>query len=262
MSVGDFFDRDRVSNKMADIGIGQFTLLANISESTRFTSGVPTTVLEDGSFVQDHIILNPTTLEIRGQVADVTIRRTEFDELIERIQSDVGLINFYIGGKTASQIQKGVSFVNDIGDRLDGIDRLLNDGAQILDVFGLNTKNSSEKTNQKLFISAMEAAHFGKQLLSISMPFRTYKNMRLTSVVTTQDNTSGALSYAITAVQIRFAKTITQIEQAKNPTSNVGGQTENKNTVGTQTGNEVSPAKKQSILGGLGKVLSVTAEAL
>jgi len=54
-----------------EVGIGGFTAFAQISEKFSRSAKVPTTFLEDGSHVNDHIIREPLTVSIEGNVSDV-----------------------------------------------------------------------------------------------------------------------------------------------------------------------------------------------
>ena len=262
MAIEQFFGRERTPNQLTQIGIGKFTLMANVNETSKLSSTIPVTYLEDGSAVSDHIILNPPILEISGEVGDITLDNSDFDNLLENIQNSTGIIGFYVAKRTQSQLQQANLLINNIENKINAVNRILDDGEQILDLFGLTKKNTSEKTNQELFINSMESAHYGRQLLSINMPYRTYKNMRITSIVTTKTNESSGLQYTIIAQQFRFVRTQIVAVQANNPTPNLNGQTENKNTVGTQTGDNVAPERARSILSNTGRLSSSGLELL
>ena len=204
--VLEFLDRKKPSESTEEIGIGGFLLTARVLNTSNYTSKVPSTVLEDGSVVSDHIILNPLTLNISGFVSDIFLQSSPFDKILKRAQTAIGIISLYIPAKTASQLQNSLEFINEVTNRIDGLNADIANGKQLLSLFGLDGTGGSA-TIQESFVSAMESLHFGKQLISIDMPFRRHNNMRIDTVNISRDNTLNALSYSIKATQVRFAET-------------------------------------------------------
>ena len=54
-----------------EVGIGGFTAFAQVSEKFKSSASVPVTYLENGTHVNDHIIREPKTISIEGNVSDL-----------------------------------------------------------------------------------------------------------------------------------------------------------------------------------------------
>jgi hypothetical protein len=237
MAVIDFLNRQIDSAPVEEIGIGGFTLLARVRETTNHTADAPVTYLEDGSHVEDHIILNPIELQIEGSVSDVHVKKSALADIVTRYLPAVGLISGYVPDRTASQIQRAVQIAVDASDKIREADRVLEDGKQILSLFNPTT---SEKGLREQFLDSLDALYYGKQLVGIDMPFRRYDKMLITSRSIVRDNQQVALSFRISARQIRFAETVFNASSAiKSPSFGLNGQADSESSQGTQEGQAV-----------------------
>lgn len=247
MAIIDFLNKPFESTQKEEVGIGGFTAMVRVSESTSLTSTAPTTFLEDGSFANDHIVINPTVLTIDGDVSEIHIRRSALNEFLANVQANVGAIALYLPPKTQSQVQKANALANDFTDQVRKVDAAVAAGKQALSFLGNQTPGG--KPLQEKFIDAMESLHFGRQLVSIDMPYRRHDNMRITAVQTTRDNKGQNIKFKLTAEQIRFAETIfvDQSEFISNPSEGTGGQTDGVTDKGPQAGEPT----EQSLLFGL-----------
>ncbi len=239
------FGYDRTDDRQ-NIGIGGFTADVRVNESIQLTSDVPDHYVEDGSVINDHIINNPIILNIDGEVADINEKAVFAPAiLIKTIDKAADIIsNTYIGSKTEQMIQKIDKFAEPITKAYDELENALEQGQQVYDFFS----GQQEKTIQNDFFDFLNQIYYSKQLIDIEMPFRTYKNMRITSLTIVRDNTTTqALKYKLSAKQIRFAKTILvdSDQYFKKPSSSVKGKTTPKDNKGVVEGE----TQKKSFLG-------------
>ena len=232
MAVIDFLNRQREQPEQQEVGIGGFTLLARTRETFTYTSQVPTAYLEDGSFANDHIILDPMTLTIEGSVSDIFLRTDPAVEAIREVQSAIGNAAAYLPAKTASQAQRVASLGVDVVDRARQIDSAVQDGQQVLGILG---DKSPSKGLRERFIDSMESLHFGKQLIAIDMPFRRFDSMRITSISFSEDNKTHETNFSLTAQKVRFTDTIfVQLKPAPAPAPGLNGSTEGTTDKGSQ----------------------------
>jgi len=233
MAIIDYLNRQIDSAPIEEVGIGGFTLLARVRETTNHTADAPVTYLEDGSHVEDHIILNPIELQIEGSVSDIHIKSDPALEVVKRYLPSIGLISGYLPPRTQTQLQRAVGVAVEFSDKLREADRVIADGKQILSLF---TPTNSSKGLREQFIDSLDALYYGKQLISIDMPFRRYDKMLITSRSIIRDNQQIALSFRITARQIRFAETLLAESSVKAPSLGLNGQTESEASKGAQEG--------------------------
>lgn len=245
--IQDFINRQREGQPREEVGIGGFTMLARTRERYEYKSTIPSIPVEDGSFRNDHIILDPFTLSIDGNVSDVHLRPSPSVSAFRRGLAEVGNVAQFLPGKTQAQLSRAAGLVNDAADAVRRVNAAIDAGRQALDFFG--TKDSPSKTNIELFIDSMEALHLGKQLFAIDMPFRRHDNMVMTGLIVERNAEEEALSFTITAQKFRFVETIF-VEVARNPAGGTGGQTQPAANKGLQEGEPVETSLLSSLSGG------------
>lgn len=240
------------------VGIGGFNLDVRLDSSINFTMVAPENYVEDGSVINDHIVNDPITLSISGEVADIHIK-PEFDDFVletlrEKIQFKV--INTVL---TKQQQQK----IQSVVDKVTGALKLVKKGLDIYNRFNnRNEPTPKYRTIQDDFFDFLELNYINKRLLTIEMPFRNYENMLITSLTITKDNsTNQKLKYSLSAKEIRFA----EIAYAKadiyfdkptaKPTSTTKAKTTAKKDNGVADTKDVTKteSEQQSLLGRLFK---------
>lgn len=257
VSITDYLNRDK-PKPQADqsIGIGGFTAFVRVRDSYRRAADVPTVPVEDGSFLNDHIILKPLAITIEGDVSDIHLRAQPRVERPLRLPPELAdIIGEYEFERTQSQIDRALDIVDDAVDQVRSLEDQIERGRQILDIFGNQTlKNTGggAKSLQEQFLDAMEALHLGKQLITIDMPFRRLDNMVITSFVSQTDNQTDNTVFTIEAQQVRLATL--EFAQIRKPSPGLGGQTAPEQDQGTQEGEPVEESLafqiKTSLTGG------------
>lgn len=239
MATLDAFINRHIDSKPKErVGIGGFWMLATVNESINMNSKIPTAWLEDGSAAQDHIVLDPTTITIDGEVSDIWIERNVAMEAITRTQAQIGTIATYLPTRTQSQVQKINAITNDATDKIREIERAYENGKQLAGFFGVS---NAEKNIREQFIDHIESIHYGKVLISIETPYRVYDNMALPSIQINRDNQFEALTFKITAQKMRFADVVYADinEYFKKPGEGTEGKLESASGKGPQKPEEV-----------------------
>lgn len=247
--VSDFLNSKIQDVPTQEIGIGGFSAFVRVRDITKFSSEIPSTPVEDGSLVHDHIILKPLIISIEGDVSDVHLKSSPLIREFQKASATIGdLSSVYAPARTQSQISIVEAMDATILDAVNGIDALLDKGGQIFDMFG--NRDSTNKSIQNQFIDAMESAHLGRQLVSIEMPFRKRENMRITSFTASTDNVSDSIMFTLEAEQMKFAELVYSETAARKPASGLGGQTTNKVEKGAQEGVNTDRSILSHIFGG------------
>lgn len=185
------------------VGIGGFNLDVRLESSISFNMVAPENYVEDGSVINDHIINDPITISISGEVADIHIKPKFDDFVLETLREKVQfkIINTVLTKQQQQRIQKVVDKVSDAfktaNKAIDIYDRFIN----------RNEIKSSVRTSQDDFFDYIESIYLNKKLITIEMPFRNYENMLITSLSISKDNsTNQKLKYSLSAKEIRFAE--------------------------------------------------------
>lgn len=192
------------SPEIQEIGIGGFNLFARVTDSTSYETQAPTSVVEDGSYIGDHLINAPIKLSISGDVSDVFLNPPPQSQTAARLPS-VGVVTSLVPGRTASQAQRVARIINTARDRYRQIDDAIKNGRNAYDFAG---NKAGTKPLREQFIDYIESVHYGRQLVTISMPYRTHDSMAVTNVTITRDNQRKALTFSLTAQKFRIAQTI------------------------------------------------------
>lgn len=243
---------DEIKNNIAggkeepvEIGIDDITIMIRITESESYTSEVATTLLEDGSNASDHVIINPVTINITGDVSDIFRSASTFAQITDEIQSQIGAVDGYIPAKTQQQLSKISAIANDLNDVNRAIENAYNKGSNILNSFK-NNSNAADG-NQKKFYDEIVAKQRAGQRVKIKMPFKTHENMIITNIDFGWDNEFDSTGFSLSAQQIRFATSaVTRIDtQIINPSEGTGGSVEGE--VNKSTNNTESSALKSFV---------------
>lgn len=192
------------SSSLEQIGIGGFTLFARVSDQTQYSTASPTSVVEDGSFIGDHLINAPIRITINGDVADVFFNEPPRSQSETRLPT-VGNVTSFLPRRTPSQIQRAAKIVDSAADRRRAINEKVSLGANSGSFAG---NKSGSKPIREQFVDFIESVHYGKQLITISMPFRTHDSMAINDITITRDNQRQALTFTLTAQKFRIAKTV------------------------------------------------------
>lgn len=232
-----------------EIGIGGFTFFARVNDQTEYTTDSPTSVVEDGSYIGDHLINAPIKLTISGDVADIFLPSFVPSQSESRLPT-VGRTTSFFPGRTASQLQWISKIIDTAADRRREINEQMSGGANIKQLTG---NSSGGKSYREQFIDFIESIHYGKQLVEISMPFRKHDNMAINSVTVTRDNQRNALTFSLTAQRFRIAKTIyvSASQYYKKPAPAVKSQTASTSDKGVQSpasGDGAGAKKQKSVL--------------
>jgi len=192
------------SSSLEEVGIGGFTLFARVSDQTQYSTASPTSVVEDGTYIGDQLINAPIKITINGEVADVFFNSPPRSASESRLPT-VGKVSSFLPKRTPSQVQRVAKVVDSAGDSRRAINEKISLGAKPGDFAG---NKSGSKPIREQFVDFIETLHYGKQLTTISMPYRTHDSMAINDVTITRDNQRQALAFTLTAQKFRIAKTV------------------------------------------------------
>jgi hypothetical protein len=222
-----------------EVSIGGFTAFAQISEKFNRTAKVPTTFLEDGTHVNDHIIREPLTVSIEGNVSDLFVLPSEPVALLQEAQAQIGNITQYAPARTQVQLSRVSGLANDFTSAMDKADALISASQGATKYLGQQDKEA--QTNIEAFLKKMEGLQATDKLIKISTSFKNYTDMYITSLEVTRDNQSKAISFNLEAQKVRIAQTLfTKTTAAQNAAIATNGQTDDETDKGAQEGEEVS----------------------
>jgi hypothetical protein len=247
--IGDFINESifgsLLSSDTQTIGIGGYTAEVRIRDQMTLTSTAPTSYLEDGSFVQDHIINDPISFSLTGEIADIIIQSGINNNAFVSPLGDIGSITGFGTSFTASQQQVIDKAITSISDTVDKVNN-----ASPNDIFGLFQGLASDGSVSGSFVQFIKSIHASKTLISIQTAFGTMDNMRITSCTFDQVDNNWT-NYSMTLQEIRFAKIETvSVEETptKTPTGDASTQTQTAAEKGTVSGSTPNSTQEQSFL--------------
>jgi hypothetical protein len=218
------------------VGIGGFKTVSRVTEVVTMTREIPTTFLEDGSHVNDHIIRNPLSIRIQGTVSNVFQLPSPDVKRLQGVQAQVGNITQYAPTRTQSQISRITGLIGDASALVDRADAIISSGKQAASFLGFT--GAEGKTNIQKFIDFIESTYNSDALIDIDMPHKKYDKMCITSFEWERNNQTDSLEFTIEAQQFRFV-VIALSQIAPKPAAATGGQTKGKTNKGAQDGKKV-----------------------
>ena len=225
------------NDPLEEVGINGYKAFVRVNQKYSYESLVPSTALEDGSFIGDHIIRRPLTLSIEGNVSDTYLEEYIPINLARRAETILGSFSQYLPNRTAVQLNKISGILASVSNATEVIDDVINKGSQISDYIGLTQKKGT--LSQKSFVDYMRFLYGGDQLIYIDMPYKTFRNMRITLLEITKDNESESINFMLEAQEVIFARTVL-IKVAPSPALELEGSTESAVDKGIQEGVESS----------------------
>jgi len=242
--VSDFINAIFEDSIEQEVGIAGFTTFARVNNKTTKKNTVPITYLEDGSFLEEHIIREPILLSIEGNVSDVFIKPTNIIQEAKRLETTIENINQYLPERTIAQLHKIEELTSDLNNAIEETNQLIERTQQISSYVGF----LAEKNNTNKFLDAMNGAYSSNRVIIIEMHDRTYKNMIITLFETAKNNESNSINFTIEAQEVRYGVPEILIPvSAKNPDTSLGGATESAIDKGVQEGDEVETSVLSSI---------------
>jgi len=191
-----------IDSEYEKIGIGGFYFYASTSEGATKTATVTANPVENGSTINDHIIKNPTTITISGEVADIFIETPE-PLLLQGLVPPIGIIQDYLPGRTQTQISKINGMLATANDYYIAADTAIKKGAQLYDFF---TDKQADKSITSKFLEFFDTVYESSSILDVECIDKIFKNMAITSFVTNKLNTNN-YNFTITLQTIVEAKT-------------------------------------------------------
>lgn len=235
-AISDYLDRPQPTTPTEEIGIGGFTALVRVREHYRLAAEIPNTPVEDGSFINDHIIRRPLTITIEGNVADVFIRRSARATVLTRTLAEIGnLTSQFAPARTQTQLSKIASLANDASDALRRLDSVLDAGQQAYGFLG--NRDQAAKGVRESFLDAIEKSYNSGVPIAINMPYRRLNDMVITSFVSSTDNIEDTTTFTLEAQQLQYASAV--FAELATPAAGVGGQIDAEVDKGVQEGEDV-----------------------
>lgn len=246
MGAADYLNKGLDRSDRERVGIAGYELLAVVSESVNKTASIPDTFLEDGSNVQQSVNLNPLVVTITGEVGDIHITQSAFNEAFTRISANVGVITQYTPDSTGATVQRIEQLAQSISDKLRKVDQVIDDGKQIASFLG---NQDAAQNNREKFLDHFDKLYEGKQLISVETAFRRHDSMAIESLVTTTNNKSEIISFKIVVKKFQIASTafVQSNKLFNRPSASTKDQVSGETDQGVQAGEEST----QSLLGGL-----------
>lgn len=245
-AIRDFINGQFRDDETEEIGIGGFTTAAKLTESVKRTREVPTTLLEDGTQLSDHIIRNPLVVSIQGEVSNVYVKPSPVLARVRETEAVVGAAALYAPARTQAQLSKVASLTGDLQALIDRADQAIQTGQNVGQFLGFT--GDEGKTNIERFIDFVEGAHYSDVLIRIDAPFRTYRNMAIVLLDYERDSTTDSLRFTLEAQEVRVAETVfVELSAAANPAAGNNGQQASESDKGVQEGEDVPQSFFDSI---------------
>ena len=237
MPVEDLLKGLGEKEKVEEVGVAGFKATVVTRQTMEYNASAPTAWLEDGSYANDHIILDPITKTVEGFTGDVFLQSSPALQRYREINSQVGRVSSYLPGRTQAQLGRVNALAASARDALIEVETAVNVGKNALDFIG---NQDPEKPLREKFVDALVSIRDNRQLIPVEFESKVFKNMAIVGLSITRDNERRAVEYEITFKQLRFADTIYTDPANEFPEASPGtdGKIEGSRDKGSQSGEE------------------------
>jgi hypothetical protein len=225
-------DRIIATPQTPEFHIEGFVINGKLNETIEQKAEVTSNLVESGVIITDHIIVQPATITITGEVSDVEFlpKDPQQQAIDKRINKINDIIMPFIPPRTTFQINKIQSMVNKVDKYIDLATEEVKKGLQIYEL----VNPASGITRQQAFTAFFSMLLKAKTPITLTTKNKIWLNMALVGFSETSDQNS-FLSFSFTFQELRFAQTETiAVEQAKNPSSQAKDQVQEKVDIGQQ----------------------------
>lgn len=253
MPLFDLLKGPGAKEKVETIGVAGFKATVTTRETIEANASAPTAWLEDGSHANDHIILDPITKVVEGNVGDVYLESSPTLERFREIAGPVGRVTPYLPDRTQAQLQRAGDLAATVRDGLIAAQSAVRAGRNVFDLFGNQDDN---KPLGEQFVDRLLKIRAARELVPVEFNSKRFDNMAIVGLSVTRDNENGnAIEYEITFQQLRFAET-TFADPASgfpNASDALDGKTDGMRDKGVQAGKDAGESLasqiKESIFG-------------
>lgn len=248
MSVNDLLKAPGKKEKVETLGVAGFKAAVVTEQTLEQNAQAPTAWLEDGSYANDHIILEPVTFSVTGNVGDVFLQTAPRFQRLREINSTLGRTTTYLPGRTQAQLGRVQAFQATARDALIEVQTAVDQGQQVAELFG---NQDQEKPLRERFVDTLTAIRNERQIVPIEFEGRRYDDMAITGLSITRDNQQRAVEFEVSFKQLRFADTVytDPAEAFPSASQGTGGKTQGPRDKGKQSGQQEPSSIFSNIIG-------------
>ena len=190
--------------------INNFTFHLRKSESVKLQSQITDYVLENNATIQNHIVLQPLTITLTGEIGEKVKKARRKNIVSSYIQDKLNPISAF-NSEFTTKAQQYINTFNDIVEKIDDTFSLINSVTDYI----LNLSKNLEPKQLEAF-TALLAMWKSRELISINTDFCCLDNMVIQSVDFSQNEETNMKSeVSITLKQLTFTETKTVKKTSK-----------------------------------------------
>jgi hypothetical protein len=193
-----------IKEKNPPRGISGFLFDIAATDNVSHAAQITDHYVEDNSSVQDHIAFDPVKITITGKMGELVYTKNQglafLSAAIDRL-TPLGVLK----PEQSLQAQRYIAAVDQLGSALTSAKKVFNDLSSIFD------DNPAQNAQQKAF-SRFESYFFGRTLLTVETPWKTYDSMVIENWTADQDAESMyETTFTLTFKQVRYVGTTVNI---------------------------------------------------
>lgn len=189
----------------SSLGISGFLFDIPDTESITLSSDITDHYTENNSFINDHIVRKPITLNLTGFIGELVFRPPAgIQGAIQAILNRLETVDAYTGGKTPGAVQKAEEVLGQAQSAVSAINQTLD---TVQNVVGFFEGEGVKLTAQEEAYDALFALWQSAELLTVQTPWFFYTNMAILNITFTQSGESESITdIAINLKEMRIAE--------------------------------------------------------
>lgn len=193
---------------MSTKGIAGFEFDVAMESSIAHSADITENYVENNNFINDSIIIKPAQITMTGLIGEKVFKLPGgITGALRQLNSKLGEISAFTGGKTIGAIQKTQEIINNAQTALDAINTTIDNIQNVLDFIDNSINSNIKNTQQLKAYNKLKALMYSKQSLTVLTPWGYFDSMMIENMSPSQDAATNDFStFSVTLKEVRFGE--------------------------------------------------------
>lgn len=212
------------------------------TENGSFSAQITDHYLEDGEFVQDHVIFEPAKFSLTADVAELVYEKSAIEKYVQQVLDRLGILNVLTPAQSQSAKKAFAEY-----ERLKSA--ALSVAKQFNDIAAFWDSSKFGKNKQQEVFSLIRNMFYSRQVMKVQTPWAVFNSMIIESFEFNQDESTNTMSSVtlnmkeirVVSTQSGLGKIVNRNGEKKAPVANKGA-VQKDESLAVQAGNNAKAA--------------------
>lgn len=186
-------------------GISGWITDVPIREDITLSADITPLVVENGSFITDHIVRKPARITLSGLIGENVVKREVGGQPVQEITNRLGESEAYLGDYTPGMLQNTEKASTQSQESLSSINQRISRSQNVVEPF--SGEDDAPSRQYKLY-QEIKALFNTNAVVTVQTPWDYYETMMIETITAQQgEETEEITDVSVTLKEIRFAET-------------------------------------------------------